>query len=213
MTKESDSYKHLLRYNQTPNIPCTPPNAPVVLFARNTFLNYRPYESFEAILRYLQPCVFKKNVLVSLEHFREKYTPLQARKMYRMITGQRFENEDPRDIHSLVWNHFQNRGLVVMKVKTQNNGRNSFLFDLEKLGSTNQKFPKQCRVIIQALLDKQVSAYTHSELQVFANDLHKYGLKTRQKPFLIVQYYLSKLHDAGLVEYPRKQYDKGDDDE
>lgn len=200
------AYQHLLKYTEAPNIPKEPPNSPVVLFAKNNFINYRPYESFEAISRYMNSNIFFASVLVSLDHFRDAYRVLQARKMYRMITSERFASDDPRDVHEVVWNIFQSRPVTRMKAKNKNRQGNSYLFDLNKIAGTDQKFPKQCRIILSALLARERTAYTLDELKILSNDFHKFGLKTKQNPFKILQYYLPQMYDAGLVEYPRRQY-------
>ncbi len=211
------AYQHLLKYDDQPNIPKLPPHCPVTLYARNTFINYRPYESFEAILRFMPSNVFHSHVIVNLQHFRDSFNVLKARKIYRLITGERFAEDDKRDPHAVVWNIFQKRQLVRMKAAQRGRGGNSYLFDLEKIRTTNVSFPKQCKVIMATLLANQRSGYTLDELRIVANDLHKHGLKTKQDPFKILQYYLPQLHDAGFVEYPRKQYnseeDSGDNDE
>ena len=207
----SESYNHLLKYTQTPNAPQLPPNCPVTLYIRmgGRFINWRTYESFEAISRYMTSDVFHSHVVVNLDHFRDKYRALQIKKLYRLITGNRHEGEDP---HADVWKIFQSGKVVKMKAKLSNKG-NSFLFDLKKLAEVEPKaFPRQCMQIIAALIDSEVSAYDMNDLKVLSANLHKYGLKTKQPPFKILQYYLPQLHDAGFVEYPRKQYNSEDDD-
>jgi len=208
-----EAYKHLLEYDATPTLPKIAPNAPVTLFVRNNFINYRAYESFEAISRYMSSCVFHSNVLVNVEHFKERYRELQAAKMYRMITGKRYEPSEEKDTHKVVWLLFQASPMTKMKIAKNGRQGNAYLFDLTKLAENAISFPKQCKVIISAIIDAKLSAYTLYELRIFANNLHKYGLKTKQDPFKILQYYLPQLHDAGLLEYPRKQYEKDEDTE
>lgn len=200
------AYQHLLKYNETPNIPRESPDAPVTLFVRNSFINYRPYESFEAISRFMNSNIFMNNVIVNLDHFKEKYRELQVRKMYRMITGERFDTDSGQDVFKVVWSLFNERKLIRMVAPKKGRHGNVYLFDLHKIEHTDVSFPRQCKVIIKALLAEQKSAYTVDELKYFANDLGKHGLKTKQPSFKILQYYLPQLFDAGLVEYPRKEY-------
>jgi len=205
-----EAYQHLLKYDAAPTLPKEAPNAPVVLFVRNDFINFRAYESFEAIQRFMvNSCVFQDNVIVSLDHLRESFRELQARKIYRLITGTRFEKDDPRDVYAVVWELFQNARPVV-RMKAVNNSRqgNAYLFDLQLVSTFDKKVPKQCSVIMKALVGEQRSSYTLDELKIFANKLEKYGLATKSKPFTILQYYLPQLHGYGLVEYPRKTYEK-----
>lgn len=207
------AYQHLLKYDANPTIPKEAPHAPVVLFVRNRFINFRSYESFEAISRYMNSNVFYDNVFMGPEHLRERFRELQVKKMYRMITGQRFPQDSPQDPFETVWAMFQEKPPVRMKAKSKSNRGNCYLFDLGKLAENDVKFPKQCMSIIAAVLGQQQSAYTLQELKFFSNDLHKYGLKTKSDPFKILSYYLPKLHEAGLVDYPRKQYTKEDEEE
>ena len=206
------AYKHLLKYGETPNLPKEAPDAPVVLFVRNSFINYRPYESFEAISRFMNSSVFHKNVIVNIDHFRDSFRELQVRKIYRMITGSRFDTDSGKDVFEEVWSLFNERKLVKMIAQKKGRQGNAYLFDLNGLENTELSFPRQCKVIIKALLAGQKSSYTLDELKFFANDLHKHGLKTKQPPFKILQYYLPQLFDAGLVEYPRKEYKSESDD-
>lgn len=207
------AYQHLLRYDKNPNTPKESPNCPVVLFVRNRYINYRPYESFEAVSRYMNSSVFYKNVVVSVDHLRQEYRELQCRKMYRMVTGNRLTKEDAPDAYEVVWSLFQEKSPVTMKARTRSSQGNSYLFNLHAMANTEEKFPRQCNVIIAAVLAAQRTAYTLSELKFFANDLHKHGLKTKQDPFKILQFYLPKLHDANLVEYPRKKYSDNNEEE
>lgn len=207
--RTEQAYQHLLRYDAQPNVPKEPPHCPVTLFARKNFAHFRTYESFEAIQRFMiNGSVFHSNVVVSVDHLREKYRVGQARKLYRLSTGDRFPSETSRDVFQELWDMFQSASIVKMKAKNKSNHGNAYLFKLNDIASCDKKFPKQCRIIMSALVEGQRSSYTLDELKVFANTLSRHGLKTKQPPFRILQYYLPQLHDAGLVEYPRKQYDK-----
>ena len=208
-----EAYQHLIKYDSAPNLPKTAPNAPVTLVARNGYIHYRPYESFEAISRFMNSCIFYSTVIVNLQHFEDRYRDLQVKKMYRMITGKRFPDDHEKTAHQVVWLIFQSVPLTKMKAVTGNRHGNSYLFDLAKLSENTTKFPKQCMQIISAILSGQQSSYTLDDLKVFSNDLHKHGLKTKQPAFRILQYYLPQLFDAGYVEYPRKQYEKDEETE
>jgi len=207
------AYQHLLKYDGSPNLPKEAPKAPVTLHVRNDYIHYRPYESFEAISRFMTSDIFHSNVIVCVEHLRDEFRPLQVRKMYRMITGSRFPQDDCRDVYDVVWALFQQPKITVMKAKNKGRQGNSYLFDLSKMISTEVNFPKQCKIAIAAFITAERSSYTLDELRFFANDLHKHGLKTKQDPWKVLQYYLPQLHDAGLLEYPRKQYNTDDEEE
>jgi len=207
----SQAYQHLLEFVENPNVPREAPCAFVTVYYRESvnFLNYRAYESFEAISRFMNPNVFSSNVIVSINHFKTVYRPIQARKMYRLITGNRLTDVTINPFEA-VWAIFQKSKITRMKAKLKNKG-NSFLFDLKGLAEAEVKFPKQCKVIIAALIDGQQSAYDMNELKILSASLHKFGLKTKQPPFSILQYYLPQLYDKGYVEYPRKSYNNEED--
>lgn len=222
------AYSHLLPFlDRAPNLPRARHEAFVTLFVSKcehnpetlTHVSFRLWESFESILQYHNSSVFRTNVVVSLDHLRLKYTRAQCRKIYRCYHNneQRLPKDKDADVHEMLWRflHGDNTNFVRIRRAMKHRGSNNYVFNLdriaEKLADPDFKIQKQARQIMTFIMEDGLASYTIDELEKASITYLRRGLKTKSNPFRILQYYLPKLNDLGLVEYPRKKFNRDED--
>ena len=236
----ADAWNHMREWDDNPTIVRQKGNYVLFLHVRMSakWINWRIYESFEAITRYIPTySIFQDHIFTNLLQFRSRYTAGQVRQLFRLITGEAMRvsehvtegsNLPPVDEHRIMWDYFQNGKLVQIKARqiVSKSQQRLYILDLPKLADTVSvskalHVTRQLGLIIHWLVADQRTAYTINDLRIFANNLPKRGLVTKQDPFKVLQFYMPQLHDAGYMEYPRKEVetsakiddDYGDDDE
>lgn len=237
----SDAWNHLREWDENPSVVRQKGDYVLFLNVRLSakWINWRIFESFEAVTRYISTYnVFEEHIFTNLAHFRTRYTAGQVRQLYRLVTGEAMKdvvdlhnvgsNHPPMDEHQIMWNYFQNGKVVQIKGRpiTSKSHQRLYIIDLLKLSDKSLTakalhLTKQLELIVRFLVMDQRTSYTIDDLRIFANNLPKRGLVTKQDPFKVLQFYMPQLHDAGFMEYPRKEvevsakiddYDYGDDE-